>query len=49
MTLSLLGLAWLCAAHEQELLGAAQGFPALGELVGVIADEARLPDGQCLS
>ena len=33
----------------QELLGASQGFPALGELVGVIADEVSVTAPSLLS
>ena len=41
LSASLLSCSWLWAVRGQELLGASQGFPALGELVGVIADEVR--------
>ena len=39
--LAALFLAFGVSTTAQELLGASQGFPALGELVGVIADEVK--------
>ena len=41
LLVSLLGILVQCA-WAQELLAASHGFPALGELAGVVADEVRL-------